>query len=869
MSSEGSSLGGVNDLHANHHHHHHHHAGASSGASGGFHPAPPPYMSSGYGQYMTGMGGMSNEGSAGMGQPELGISSFSSIRNPLKRPGDDLDSLANGAGRLSPRDREQEREREREKERQREHTSMSLAAAAREAEEQAQALRRPASFPILGGPGASGSAPYMTGTPGMGNGATPSTPSTAGFLPSSTSDSRFRGYGHPQGTPNSVGPAPPMSTPFNFTPRSTYDDSMGGPNSLMNTPASHQHPYQHSHSHSFSQSNHGGMHSTSTPPPPMGVPTGVPDFMRSSSGPMGHDHSHGHMPHYPPPHGGFEHDPYHGNRGAAPTPVQLQGPIPQPVPAIPEGAPRASLEIEGDLERQVFGWDHEEWTNGRRLLQFWRRQEGTTIHASFKNVLQREYDQPDGPRGIIISCIFRPDKNECFITSVDLIYLLESLINNRFTVEEKNRIRRNLEGFRPMTISKNKADCSGFFKRIMGFPAPKPRNIEKDVKVFAWATLRPALCKIVGKYYASYTPGTANGAAPLAMGHDLGAAAQIGGPNSGSPAGVGTLSMSGSSSLPLGVVGVASRTPSLEQQIHRAGSGASLRSPASHGAGLHGSPAGGNGNSNLSNIGPGVSALNSLTAGSAPAGGYSHPLSLQGGSTGYGVHTGTDYHAGHSSSSTPTPGAGQAGFQYSDYMQPPSSFNTNAGHGSGLNSLNGTPAMGVGTPGNGNVGQRIASGSSSHNASGAPGSVGLGLGPSPMPPPSSSSQPSTVGSNYVYSPTGTGTSGNGSGMASGNSGTYQQSFVMAGGNGQSNSTGATASGNGSNASPGPAHSTAAGQAAQQGGGGHGHPAPAIGVPGGDVSSDFASGILPAPMPGRARGLSATLAGASSSGFRRM
>ncbi|CAD6884803.1 unnamed protein product [Tilletia controversa] len=858
MSSEGSSLGGVNDLHANHHHNnsssnnHNHHAGASAG----FHPPPASYLSSGYGSYMTGMSTMSAEGSGGMGPAELGISSFS-IRNPLKRPGEDLDSLASSA-RQSPRDREQERERERERERQREHTSMSLVSAGRDADEQAQALRRPASFPVLGAPGATA---YM-GTPVMGHGAAPATPSNSGFLPSSTGDARFRGYGHPQGTPSSVGPAPPMSTPFNFTPRSTYDDSMGGPNSLMNTPGSHHHPYGHSHSHSYSQSNHGGMAATSTPPPPMGVPTGVPDFMRSSSAHMGFDHSHGHLPQYPQH--GFEHDPYHPNRGSAATPVQFQGPIPQPIPSIPDGAPRASLEIEGDLERQVFGWDHEEWTNGRRLLQFWRRQEGTTIHASFKNVLQREYDQPEGPRGIIISCIFRPDKNECFITSVDLIYLLESLINNRFTVEEKNRIRRNLEGFRPMTISKNKPDCSGFFKRIMGFPAPKPRNIEKDVKVFAWATLRPALCKIVGKYYASYTPGTASGPASLAMGQDLGQAAQIGGPGSGSPAGVSTLSMSGSTSMPLGVVGVTSRTPSLEQQIHRVGSAASMRS-----SGLHGSPAGGNGNSNLSSghhgLGSSVSALNSLTAGSAPTGGFTHthPLALQGGPTSYGGNVGSDYHAPHSAASTPTQGAGHAGtgaaFSYSDYMQSGFGNGPHAGHGSGLNSLNVTSAMGVGTPSNGQVGHRIASGTSSNHTSSTAGSVGLGLGPSPMPPPSSSSQPS-VGSNYVYSPTGTGASGAGGAVVNGGIGTYQQSLLIPGGTGQSNSSGTAASGNGSNASPAPAHSTASSN--------HGLSAPTIGASSGDVSSDFASGILPAPLPGRARGLSATLAGASSSGFRR-
>jgi len=101
------------------------------------------------------------------------------------------------------------------------------------------------------------------------------------------------------------------------------------------------------------------------------------------------------------------------------------------------------------------------------------------------------------------SVVWWEEKKECFVTSVDTIYLLESLVAVRFTVEEKNRIRRNLEGFRPLTVSKAKSDSEDFFKIIMGFPNPKPRNIEKDVKVFPWKILAHALKKIIGKYVGS------------------------------------------------------------------------------------------------------------------------------------------------------------------------------------------------------------------------------------------------------------------------------------------------------------------------------------------------------------------------------
>lgn len=157
---------------------------------------------------------------------------------------------------------------------------------------------------------------------------------------------------------------------------------------------------------------------------------------------------------------------------------------------------KALLEIQGELNDMARHWSPEEWENRRRLVQFWRRQKGSTIHTTFRPVAPNDRQ----PNSICISCIWWAEKRECYVTSVDCIYLLESLIAVRFTVEEKNRIRRNLEGFKPLTVSKAKPDSENFFKLIMAFPNPKPRNIEKDVKVFPWSILSHALKKIIGKY---------------------------------------------------------------------------------------------------------------------------------------------------------------------------------------------------------------------------------------------------------------------------------------------------------------------------------------------------------------------------------
>ncbi|KAK5112277.1 hypothetical protein LTR62_004438 [Meristemomyces frigidus] len=166
-----------------------------------------------------------------------------------------------------------------------------------------------------------------------------------------------------------------------------------------------------------------------------------------------------------------------------------------PYIAYPSNA-KALLKLDGDLHSMVNEWSKEEWDCQRRLVQFRRSQVGSVITANFEPVTP----ESRAPNSICVSCIWWQEKNECYVTSVDTIQLLEALVAVRFTVEEKNRIRRNLEGFRPATVSKAKADSEEFFKLIMGFPSPKPRNIEKDVKVFPWRILATALKKIIGKY---------------------------------------------------------------------------------------------------------------------------------------------------------------------------------------------------------------------------------------------------------------------------------------------------------------------------------------------------------------------------------
>jgi hypothetical protein len=157
---------------------------------------------------------------------------------------------------------------------------------------------------------------------------------------------------------------------------------------------------------------------------------------------------------------------------------------------------RATLNIHGDLQTMTQNWTAAERAAKRRLVEFSRSQNGGTVDVTFKAVSPEERS----PNNTCISCIYWERRKEYFCTSVDTIALLEALVTFRFCVEEKNRIRRNLEGFKPYTVSKSKDECDDIFRLIMGFPNPKPRNIEKDIKIFSWHNLSLALKKIIGKY---------------------------------------------------------------------------------------------------------------------------------------------------------------------------------------------------------------------------------------------------------------------------------------------------------------------------------------------------------------------------------
>lgn len=178
------------------------------------------------------------------------------------------------------------------------------------------------------------------------------------------------------------------------------------------------------------------------------------------------------------------------------------------------------FEMLNNFDDILENWSEKEVRESRRVVWFWRvnsisdikqQQEQRITNPNHVvvyckcapvNIQLPVMSNEDGSlerKGALVSCIAW--EGEHYVTSVDMINILQEMLNKSFTVHSKNRIRRNLEEFKPITASKYKPETVGLFRLIMGLSHPQPRNIEKDIKVFYWRTLPVALRKVIDKYF--------------------------------------------------------------------------------------------------------------------------------------------------------------------------------------------------------------------------------------------------------------------------------------------------------------------------------------------------------------------------------
>lgn len=161
----------------------------------------------------------------------------------------------------------------------------------------------------------------------------------------------------------------------------------------------------------------------------------------------------------------------------------------------PEGSP-LNLEFTSALHTLRENWTDGELEIGRRLVKFTTAREGNNFILSCEIIRQEAYD----PEDVVISCIYYRCTDEYYVTSVDILYLFENVADEALGTSEKTRLRRNIQSFLPTRVEKADRGYGELYTQIMKFPPPKPRTIEKKIKVFRWVLLEDILSKIASKY---------------------------------------------------------------------------------------------------------------------------------------------------------------------------------------------------------------------------------------------------------------------------------------------------------------------------------------------------------------------------------
>lgn len=169
---------------------------------------------------------------------------------------------------------------------------------------------------------------------------------------------------------------------------------------------------------------------------------------------------------------------------------------------------QVKLQIGSNLAElaEVSSWTPKEVSQGRRLLRMTRHQCGPTTVLKLKSITQRDADANMDNTFNLLRLPFSDPRSsdvECVFTSVDFIRCVQLIASpiDRLSISDKNRVRRQCDPFKPITLSKYDARLM----KLKELPcAGSPITIDKSVKIFKWEKFEHALKKVVGNFVSGF-----------------------------------------------------------------------------------------------------------------------------------------------------------------------------------------------------------------------------------------------------------------------------------------------------------------------------------------------------------------------------
>ena len=151
---------------------------------------------------------------------------------------------------------------------------------------------------------------------------------------------------------------------------------------------------------------------------------------------------------------------------------------------------RACPEFLGHLDALSTRWTAEEQAAKRRIVGF--------SHEWCNNVITIDFHWAAAEPERCVSCIWWEERKEAFITCIDLVRIVESLTSVPFDNLEKSRIRYDFDRFKAEKV--DGLEHPEFWKTIIQFDIPKPFTHKRDLKLFQWTVIKPALIETIRNY---------------------------------------------------------------------------------------------------------------------------------------------------------------------------------------------------------------------------------------------------------------------------------------------------------------------------------------------------------------------------------
>lgn len=154
---------------------------------------------------------------------------------------------------------------------------------------------------------------------------------------------------------------------------------------------------------------------------------------------------------------------------------------------------RLQLDIVGDLQRMVCDWTSGESDEGRRLVNF---QQVDRIQS---HIVLAPRSMPLGtrrPGAAYMNCVATPRGH--YFTVTNFVQLFAFILNRRLGRREIARIRRDLDYYRPITMTEREGPD---FERITGMTVePRPCSKRSPFKMIPWELLLAALERVATRY---------------------------------------------------------------------------------------------------------------------------------------------------------------------------------------------------------------------------------------------------------------------------------------------------------------------------------------------------------------------------------